>query len=258
MQQRMPMVAGNWKMNGSRASAEQLLGNLAKGLADTPHSGVNVAVFPPYPFIDQSVSQLQSVGVQVGAQCVSPYEKGAYTGSVSAQMLAEQGCKMALAGHSERRAVFGESDEEVAQQVQRILQAGLQPIICVGETREQRAAGETLDVIKRQLAAVLALDDNRDQLAKWVVAYEPVWAIGTGERATPENIVEVHQFIRQQLCAIDPSIGELICILYGGSVKAENAGDLFGLDNVDGALIGGASLDADEFLEIITLCCRYY
>jgi triosephosphate isomerase len=252
------MVAGNWKMNGSRDSVDQLLSGLAAGLAENPHSGVRVAVFPPYPYIEAALGKLSAGEVQVGAQCVSSQEKGAFTGAVSASMIGEQGCELALAGHSERRAVFGESDEDVAQQVQRILKAGMRPVICVGETREQRAAGETLAVIKRQLAAVLAFDDNRAQLDQWVVAYEPVWAIGTGERATPEDIVEVHHFIRQELTAVDAVTGELICILYGGSVKADNAGDLFGLENVDGALVGGASLDAGEFLEIVKLCCRYY
>lgn len=258
MKQRLPMVAGNWKMNGSQSSVDKLLNGLATGLAQTPRTGVDIAVFPSYPFIDRSIAKLNSAGVQVGAQCVSAKKKGAFTGAVAAQMVSEQGCKLALAGHSERRAVFGESDQDVAEQVERILQAQMRPVICVGETREQRAAGETLAVIKRQLAAVLALDDNRDQLAKWMVAYEPVWAIGTGERATPEDIVEVHRFIRQELSAVDSVTGQLICILYGGSVKAENASDLFALENVDGALVGGASLDANEFLEIVNLCCRYY
>jgi triosephosphate isomerase len=258
MQQRLPLVAGNWKMNGTRASVDQLLTGLSRGFMDNPHGGVRVAVFPPYPFIDNAVSELDRLGVQVGAQCVSSEEKGAFTGAISAQMVAEQGCRSVLAGHSERRAIFGESDEDVAKQVKRILNAGMQPVICVGETRQQRQAGETLKVIKRQLAAVLALDDNRDQLDRWVIAYEPVWAIGTGERATPQNIVEVHHFIRQELIEVNAVTGELICILYGGSVKADNAADLFGLENVDGALVGGASLDALEFLEIVNLCCRYY
>lgn len=255
---RIPIVAGNWKMNGSQAGVGELLAGLAQGLKNVSRNDVNVAVFPSYPYIGTSLSKLNATGVQVGAQCVSSEEKGAYTGAVSASMMREQGCQMVLAGHSERRAVFRESDEDVAKQVQRILKAGMRPVICVGETREQRAAGETLAVIKRQLAAVLAIDDNREQLVEWVVAYEPVWAIGTGERATPEDILEVHRFIRQELSAVDSATGELICILYGGSVKAENAGDLFGLENVDGALVGGASLDATEFLEIITLCCKYY
>ena len=256
--QRLPIIAGNWKMNGSRAAVEQLLSDLSAGLTDNPHSGVEVAVFPPYPYIDQSLSSLCDNGVLVGAQCASTYESGAYTGAVSAAMLAEQGCKLVLAGHSERRAIFKESDEAIALQVQRILQAGMRPIICVGETQEQRDAGETLAVIKRQLAAVLSLDDNRAELSKWVVAYEPVWAIGTGKRATPADIEAVHGFIRQELAAVDQETADLICILYGGSVKADNAADLFGIDNVDGALVGGASLKAEQFLEIIKLCCRYY
>lgn len=256
--QRLPMIAGNWKMNGSRAEVDQLLSGLSVGLSDNPHSGVEVAVFPPYPFIERSFAALRANGVAVGAQCASAFESGAYTGAVSATMLAEQGCKLVLAGHSERRSIFKESDEDVAQQVQRILQAGMRPVICVGETEQQRDAGETLQVIKRQLAAVLSLDDNQAQLSKWVVAYEPVWAIGTGKRAMPADIEAVHGFIREQLAAVDQKAADLICILYGGSVKADNAGDLFGIDNVDGALVGGASLQAEQFLEIIKLCCRYY
>lgn len=258
MEKRLPMVAGNWKMNGTRQSVDQLLFELARGLSNNPHSGVSVAIFPPYPYINLTLAKLDTVEVQVGAQCVCSQKNGAFTGAVSAQMISEQGCQLVLAGHSERRIIFGESDQDVADQVQRILEAGMRPLICVGESAEQRAAGETLPVIKRQLAAVMALDNNRAQLNRWVLAYEPVWAIGTGERATPNDIVKVHHFIRQELTAVDAVAGKLICILYGGSVKATNAGDLFGLDNVDGALVGGASLDALEFLEIVNLCCRFY
>jgi triosephosphate isomerase len=257
MQQRLPIVAGNWKMNGSYSSVDKLLAGLVKGLANMQHSGIDVVVFPPYPFIDSCMSKLSLIDVHVGAQCVSAHDQGAYTGAISAPMISAQGCQFVLAGHSERRSIFRESDEDVAKQVGCILKAGMRPIICVGETREERARGETLAVIKRQLAAVLALDDNRGQLAQWVLAYEPVWAIGTGERATPYDIIEVHHFIRQELIRVDAEAGQLICILYGGSVKAENAGDLFSLDHVDGVLVGGASLDAQEFLEIISLCCRY-
>lgn len=243
---RRTLVAGNWKMHGSSRSVEQLLTELKPAVAA---SAAEVAVIPPYPYLSQAISLLADSQIAVGAQNVCMYRgEGAYTGEVSADMLKELGCRFVLVGHSERRALFGESDECVAEKLAAALEQGLQPILCVGESLEQRVAGETLNVVGRQLQAVLqTVNQPLDEI---VVAYEPVWAIGTGETATPEQAQEVHAFIRQELATFDKSLSVKIRILYGGSVKAANAEELFAQPDIDGGLVGGASLDASEFAAI--------
>ena len=234
------LVAGNWKMNGSLAANEALLAALR------PVPGVDVALCVPYPYLAQL--QRRPSGVELGAQDVSECAAGAYTGEVSAAMLADFGCRYVIVGHSERRALFGEDDPTVARKASAALSAGLVPIVCVGETLEEREAGEALAVITRQLSAVGGLL-GREGLGRLVLAYEPVWAIGTGRSATAEQAEEVHAAMRGWLTEQGVDAG-VIRILYGGSVKPDNAAELFAMPNVDGGLIGGASLVADDFMAI--------
>ncbi|MBF7729543.1 triose-phosphate isomerase [Pseudomonas sp. N040] len=241
---RRAMVAGNWKMHGTRASVCELTGALA--VQDLP-ANVDVAVFPPSLFIGQVVEALAGKSIAIGGQnCATQVEQGALTGEIASSQLVDAGCELVLVGHSERRLILGESDQVVAQKFAAAQLAGLVPILCVGETLEQREAGETLQVIARQLAVVIRVSGVA-AIAKAVVAYEPVWAIGTGLTATPEQAQEVHQAIRRQLAAEDAEVAQATRILYGGSVKAANAADLFGMPDIDGGLIGGASLNANEF-----------
>jgi triosephosphate isomerase len=212
-------------------------------------SQADVAVCPPYLFIPQAAAALQSTAVTWGAQNLSEQPEGAYTGEVSASMLAEFGCQYVLVGHSERRALFAESDQLVAEKFKAAQAAGLTPILCVGESLEQREAGETLSWVERQLQAVID-EVGVAALANAVVAYEPVWAIGTGLTASPEQAQEVHAHIRQVIAVVDLSVATGLQLLYGGSVKAENAADLFAKQDIDGALVGGASLQAAEFAAI--------
>ncbi|TFF41056.1 triose-phosphate isomerase [Pseudomonas sp. RIT623] len=241
---RRPMVAGNWKMHGTRASVVELtqgLGNLSLP------SGVEVAVFPPSLFINQVIDGLEGKGISVGAQnsAVLP-EQGALTGEVAPSQLAEVGCKYVLVGHSERRQVIGESDEVLNQKFAAAQQSGLTPVLCIGETLAEREAGETLEVVGRQLSSVIDVFGIK-AFANAVIAYEPVWAIGTGLTASPQQAQDVHAAIRKQLAAKDAEVAEGVQLLYGGSVKAANAAELFGMPDIDGGLIGGASLNADEF-----------
>lgn len=241
---RRPMVAGNWKMHGTRASVVELtqgLGNLSLP------SGVEVAVFPPSLFINQVIDGLEGKGISVGAQnsAVQP-EQGALTGEVAPSQLAEVGCKYVLVGHSERRQVIGESDEVLNQKFAAAQQSGLTPVLCIGETLAEREAGETLEVVGRQLSSVIDVFGIK-AFANAVIAYEPVWAIGTGLTASPQQAQDVHAAIRKQLAAKDAEVAEGVQLLYGGSVKAANAAELFGMPDIDGGLIGGASLNADEF-----------
>jgi len=243
---RRTLVAGNWKMHGNSRSVEQLLSELKPSVAA---SAAEVAVIPPYLYLSQAMSLLADSDIAVGAQNVCKYRgEGAYTGEISAGMLKEFGCRYVLVGHSERRALFGETDECVAEKLAVALEQGLQPILCVGESLEQRSAGETLRVVGRQLQAVL--QGVNQPLDDMVVAYEPVWAIGTGETASPEQAQDVHAFIRQELATFDRGLSAKIRILYGGSVKAANAEELFAQPDIDGGLVGGASLDASEFAAI--------
>lgn len=241
---RRPMVAGNWKMHGTRASVAELTQGL--GNMSLP-SGVEVAVFPPTLFIDQVIKGLEGKGITVGAQnsAVQP-EQGALTGEVAPSQLAEVGCKYVLIGHSERRQIIGETDEVLNQKFAAAQKSGLTPVLCIGETLEEREAGKTLEVVGRQLSSVIDAFGIA-AFADAVIAYEPVWAIGTGLTASPQQAQDVHAAIRKQLAAKDAEVAAKVQLLYGGSVKAANAAELFGMPDIDGGLIGGASLNADEF-----------
>lgn len=243
---RKKLVAGNWKMHGSRSMSEALAGEIA---ADLP-SAVDVVLFPPFPYIAALAARHAEAGLGFGAQDVSEHEgQGAYTGEVSAAMLADVGANWTLVGHSERRQYHHESDELVARKFAAARAGGLTPVLCVGETLEQREAGETEAVIGRQLRAVLALNGVAS-FDTAVIAYEPVWAIGTGRTATPEQAQQVHAFIRSQLAQEDAMIARLTRLLYGGSVKPANAAELFAQPDVDGGLVGGACLTSADFLAI--------
>ena len=249
---RVPLIAGNWKMNGDRRFVETLLGEI---LADLPgQMASEVLVCPPFPYLAQAEALLNDSAVTLGAQNVCQAAEGAYTGEVSAKMLEELGCRYAIVGHSERRHIYKESSELVAQRVKHALAAGITPILCVGETLEEREAGNTMAVINEQLDAVIQLVDNAHALTAMVVAYEPVWAIGTGKTASPEQAQKVHAAIRAKFAALDAKLAQGLRILYGGSVKPENAASLFACADIDGALIGGAALKASSFVEIIKLC----
>jgi triosephosphate isomerase len=244
---RRPLVVGNWKMNGTRASAQALLADILAGLpADAK---AEVGVCPSFVFIPEIAAALAGKSVLLGAQNVGDQDQGAFTGEISAPMLREFGCTLAIVGHSERRLVYGESDQLVAARYGKSLTYGITPILCVGETLEQREEGKTFAVIDQQLQAVFDLC-GVGSLSKAVIAYEPVWAIGTGRTATTEQAQEVHAYIRGQIAKRDPEVAAGLKILYGGSVKPDNAQALFGMPDVDGGLIGGASLDAKSFLSI--------
>lgn len=241
---RRKLVVGNWKMNGSRASNAELLSALA---VKAPFL-CDVAVCAPSPYLADVALSLQSGGIFWGAQDCSSHEAGAYTGEVSAAMLAEFACRYVIVGHSERRALHGESDQLVADKAKIALAHNLTPIVCVGETLQEREAGQTEAVVKRQLSAVIHTLGHC--ISQVVVAYEPVWAIGTGKTASPEQAQAVHALLRQQLAAATQKAGQML-LLYGGSVKADNAATLFAQTDIDGGLIGGASLKATDFLAIV-------
>ncbi len=243
---RQPLVAGNWKMHGSRASVGELLGALVD--ENLPQQ-VEVAVCPTYVHLAQAVSLCRGSSVAVGAQDCSHMQSGAFTGEVSASMLVDQGCAWVILGHSERRQYHAESDDLVCAKLAAAVESGLSPIVCVGETREQREAGEAEAVVRAQLQGALT---GHKSVAGLVVAYEPVWAIGTGLTATPEQARDMHAFIRAQLAAIGGIEADSTRILYGGSVKPSNAAELFAMDDIDGALVGGAALVAGDFLAIIS------
>lgn len=244
---RPKLIVGNWKMNGSRAVNAALLADIAAGLGEAKAA---VAVCVPAPYLQQCEDLLSGSAIAWGAQDVSAYEGGAYTGEVCAKMLSDFACRYVIVGHSERRAYHGESSELVARKAQAALKEGLIPIVCVGETLEQREAGQTFDVVGAQLDAVLELLPA-DAVAKIVVAYEPVWAIGTGRTATPEMAQEVHARLREQLRVRNGEAADGVAILYGGSMKPENARELLSQSDIDGGLIGGAALKAQDFLAII-------
>ncbi|MDR2195234.1 MAG: triose-phosphate isomerase [Gallionellaceae bacterium] len=244
---RRKLVAGNWKMHGALAQNEVLLNAVAAGMAQMP--GADCAVCVPFPYLAQAQKQLQGSAVQWGAQDAHQLAQGAFTGEVSATMLKDFGCRYVIVGHSERRSLYGESSALVAEKFAAVQGAELIPILCVGETLEQREAGETERVVAEQLDAVTATLGVQ-ALVKSVIAYEPVWAIGTGKTATPEQAQAVHAFIRERIAAQDATVAQEVRILYGGSVKAANAAELFAKADIDGGLIGGASLQADDFLAI--------
>lgn len=245
---RKQIVAGNWKMFGSHESIDILCSTLTSQYQESCHA--ELVVFPPAIYIPQVASKLAESSIQWGAQNVSAFDSGAYTGEIAADMLLDFGCRYVLVGHSERRELFHERDQDVALKYQQAISKKLIPILCVGETLEERKAGQTQMRIKSQIDAVLALQDGVQLFAKAVVAYEPVWAIGTGLTATPEEAQSVHAFIRQMIGEYDAAIAGSLPILYGGSVKPVNAVALFAMPDIDGGLIGGASLSAIDFLEI--------
>ncbi|MDZ5635548.1 triose-phosphate isomerase [Janthinobacterium sp. GMG1] len=244
---RRKLVVGNWKMNGSRTSNAVLLSEIVAGLAA---SGAASAVCVPAPYLAQCQAQLAGTTLGWGAQDVSAHASGAYTGEISTAMLQDFGCGYVVIGHSERRAYHGESDAQVAAKTVAALAAGITPIVCIGETLAQREAGQTNAVVAQQLGAVLAAI-SADDVAKLVLAYEPVWAIGTGKTATPQMAQDVHQVLRAQLVAKNAVAATGVQILYGGSMKPENAKELMAMPDIDGGLIGGAALKAADFLAII-------
>ncbi len=244
---RQPLVAGNWKMNGSSASVTALLAGIKAGIDSV--TTAEMAVCPPYVYIPQVASTLAGTPVTYGAQDVSDQESGAYTGEVSPGMLVDMGCTYAIVGHSERRSIYGESDEFTASKFAAARKAGLVPILCVGELLEEREQGITQQVVERQLDAVINLEGIA-AIGSAVIAYEPVWAIGTGKTATPDQAQEVHAFIRGKLAGLDPAVAAGVRILYGGSMNPGNAAELLAMADIDGGLIGGASLKPDDFLAI--------
>lgn len=244
---RRKLIAGNWKMHASKAMVRELVGGILERLEqDRP---ADLLVLPPFPYLAMVGDLLDSTPVMFGAQDLSRHDEGAYTGEVAGSMLAEWGAGHVLVGHSERRALHGEDDATVAAKFAAAQRAGLVPIVCVGETLDQREAGDTEAVVRRQLSAVIEHAGIR-AFSRAVIAYEPVWAIGTGRTASPAQAQEVHAAIRAQLSAENATIASRMRILYGGSVKPDNAADLFTREDIDGGLVGGASLSAESFTEI--------
>ena len=241
---RRPMVAGNWKMHGTRASVGELIEGLGKQALP---SEIDVVVMPPSLFINQAVAGLEGRAIAVGAQDAAfQVAEGALTGEVAPSQLKDAGCSFVLVGHSERRQLLGEQDDVLNRKFAAIQQGGLTPVLCVGETLEQRQAGQTLEVVGRQLESIIG-EFGIDAFANAVIAYEPVWAIGTGLTASPQQAQEVHAAIRARLAEKNAEVAQGVRLLYGGSVKSANAVELFSMPDIDGGLIGGASLNADEF-----------
>ncbi|HLV60608.1 MAG TPA: triose-phosphate isomerase [Fredinandcohnia sp.] len=248
MSARRKFVAGNWKMHKTLEEARRLAADLRRELDGV--EGVRVAVIPPFTSIAAVAEALRGSPIEVGGQDLHWETQGAFTGEVSGPMLRDAGAGLVLVGHSERRHLFGETDETANRKVRAALDAGLSPILCVGETLEERDAGRTLEVVGSQVRAGLA-GLGAEDLNRVAIAYEPVWAIGTGRTATPEQAQEVHAFVRAELRTIAGEVADVVPILYGGSVKPDNAGALLALPDVDGALVGGASLQADAFAAIV-------
>jgi len=243
---RQSLVVGNWKMNGTRASAESLAKGIIAGLGSNIAA---IAICVPYVYLDTVGAVVKNTRLALGAQNVADKPSGAYTGEISAAMLSELNCQYVIVGHSERRSYYGDTNDSVAARFCQAQTQGIIPILCIGETLEQREQDQTFTVIDEQLNAVINLA-GIDAFAKAVIAYEPVWAIGTGKTATDEQAQEVHKYIRNYMAAKNRSIAEKLQILYGGSAKPENAKGLFAMPDIDGGLIGGASLDAESFLKI--------
>jgi triosephosphate isomerase len=244
---RTSIVAGNWKMNGSRASVKALIEGLKAGSGEV--KSTQIVVCAPYVFLADVSAMLAGSGIALGAQNLSTEAAGAFTGEISADMLKDFGCRYVIVGHSERRALYGEDDALVAKKFAVARAAGLIPILCVGETLEEREQGITEQVVARQLDAVIELE-GVDALVDGVIAYEPVWAIGTGKTASPEQAQEVHAFIRSRIASNSAAVAEKVQIQYGGSMNAGNCAELLAKPDIDGGLIGGASLKADDFLTI--------
>jgi len=250
---RTRLVVGNWKMHGSLDANARLLDALKAGLQAV--RGATMAVCVPFPYLAQLSAALAGSTIALGAQNVAEHDAGAYTGEVSGAMLREFGCRYAIVGHSERRGLYGEDDARVAARFAAAQRAGLTPILCVGETLEQRERGETESVVERQLGAVVAVT-GASAFASAALAYEPVWAIGTGRNATPQQAEEVHAFIRAWVAKRSNETAAGLTIMYGGSVKPGNARELFAMPDVDGGLIGGASLVAEDFIAICAASAR--
>ena len=244
---RRKLVVGNWKMNGNIAKNELLLEGVITGVRDLCNA--DYVVCAPYPYLGQAQSLLQGTNVAWGAQNLCAIEDGALTGAVSTHMLMDYGCTYVIIGHSERRIQFHETDDTAATRFNAALKAGLTPIFCMGESKEERESDWTEYVVGRQLDSIIRRF-GADLLAKAVLAYEPLWAVGTGKPATPEQAQEVHTFIRERIAKCDAAVAKNVRILYGGSVKPANAAQLFAMPDIDGGLIGGASLEADEFVPI--------
>ncbi|MCU7835898.1 MAG: triose-phosphate isomerase [gamma proteobacterium symbiont of Taylorina sp.] len=244
---RTPLVAGNWKMNGSRESIKELINGVVEGAKSL--TGVVVAVCPPSIYIADVTAVTSGSSVEVGSQDACTELKGAFTGETSIEMVKDFSCKYAIIGHSERRSIYGETDEVVAEKFTTVKNSGVIPIFCIGETLEEREGGITEEVCARQIDAVFAAQGD-DAFAGSVIAYEPVWAIGTGKTASPEQAQSVHAFIRQHLAKRNADIAEKVQILYGGSMNPANAKELIGQPDIDGGLIGGASLKAEDFMAV--------
>ncbi len=240
------MVAGNWKLNGSKAMTNDLIMSIINGLPDVKN--FDVAVFPPFVYLSQAVDIVANQ-LLIGSQTLSEYGKGAYTGEISASMLCDIGCQMVLVGHSERREYFHETNADVAHKFEAALSKGLKPILCCGETLEQRESGDMQEIIAKQINAVIDVVGIAS-FADAIIAYEPIWAIGTGVTASSEQAQQVHAFIRSLLSLKSDTIAPLVPILYGGSVNGSNAKELFSMQDIDGGLVGGASLTANDFLAI--------
>ena len=247
------LVAGNWKMNGSRAANEALVAGIVAGVPEG--DGFRLLVCPPFPYLASVAGQVGGSKVALGAQTVSEHESGAFTGETAPSMLKDVGCEYVIVGHSERRALYGEDSGQVAAKFMAAQAAGLTPILCIGETLDEREAGTTEQGIDEQLNAALEVAGIA-AFASAVVAYEPVWAIGTGMTATPEQAQDVHRHIRARLAEHDSDLAEKVQILYGGSMKGENAPGLLSMPDIDGGLIGGASLKANDFLAIAEAAAR--
>lgn len=244
---RQPLIAGNWKMNGSRSSNKALLEGIKAGIGEV--KSAEVAVCAPYVYLADVEQELAGTPIVWGAQNLSTEEKGAFTGEIAASMLLDFKCKYVIVGHSERRSLYGEDDDIVTKKYAMAHNAGLKPILCVGETLEEREQGITEEVIARQINAVMNTL-GASVLGEGVIAYEPVWAIGTGITATPQQAQDLHAFIRKLIAHQDPGVAELIRIQYGGSMNAANADELLAMHDIDGGLIGGASLKSEDFLTI--------
>jgi len=241
------LVAGNWKMHGSKPMVRSLLEGLLAG--SSADAKADLAVFPPFPYLSLTESILSGTHIRWGGQTLNPNAKGAHTGETSGSMLVDMGCSYVLVGHSERRSIYNESDKDVALRFKAALDAGLHPVLCVGETLKEREEEQTEAVVARQLDAVIT-QVGIEAFARATVAYEPVWAIGTGLTATPQQAQSVHAFIRDKMTALNVIIADQLRILYGGSVKGSNAAELFAQSDIDGGLVGGASLTAEDFLAI--------
>ena len=248
---RRPMVAGNWKMNGNREMASNLISEIDCGFSAELATSVEVLVCPPYVLLESTGALCSGKPIKLGAQNLDIHESGAFTGEISGPMLLECGCEYVIVGHSERRALYGDTDELVGIKTRAASEKGLVPIICVGETQEEREKGVMAKVVSRQLEAVFSKTQG-NAFPKALVAYEPVWAIGTGLTASEAQAQEVHALIRERLSQVSSEVADSTRILYGGSVKPDNAEGLFGQPDIDGGLIGGASLHAQDFIDIIS------